>query len=50
MREGVGLSNTRRRLRQLYGDSATLTLKTVGGRGTDVTLRLPFRTAAGQAG
>lgn len=50
VREGVGLSNTRRRLRQLYGDAATLTLQTVGGRGTDVTLRLPFRTAAGQAG
>ncbi|HEX9936821.1 MAG TPA: histidine kinase [Longimicrobium sp.] len=50
VREGVGLSNTRRRLRQLYGDAATLTLQTVGGRGTDVTLRLPFRTTAGQPG
>jgi len=46
VREGVGLSNTRRRLQQLYGGAATLTLRTTGERGTDVTIRLPFRTAA----
>jgi sensor histidine kinase YesM len=50
VREGVGLSNTRRRLRQLYGDEATLSLSTTGERGTDVTLRFPYRSAAGRGG
>jgi two-component system, LytTR family, sensor kinase len=45
VREGVGLSNTRRRLSELYGPAATLTLRAGEGRGTDVTLRIPFRAA-----
>ncbi|HUF28712.1 MAG TPA: histidine kinase [Gemmatimonadaceae bacterium] len=43
---GVGLSNTRERLRALYGESATLTLETPPGGGTEVVITLPFRTAA----
>jgi two-component system LytT family sensor kinase len=42
-REGVGLSNTRERLRTLYGDEATLTVTTPPDGGTLVTLRLPRR-------
>jgi LytS/YehU family sensor histidine kinase len=45
VREGVGLSNTRRRLSQLYGPEATVTLRARGGRGADVVIRLPFRPA-----
>jgi len=41
-REGVGLSNTRERLRTLYGSDATLTITTPPDGGTVVTLRLPF--------
>ena len=48
VREGVGLSNTRRRLSQLYGADATVTLRPRGGRGTDVIIRLPFRAAEGE--
>lgn len=41
IREGVGLSNTRARLRELYGDRATLQpLETAGG-GTTWEVRLP---------
>ena len=41
--EGVGLSNTRERLRTLYGDDASLTLSTPPGGGTEVTVRIPLR-------
>jgi two-component system LytT family sensor kinase len=41
-REGVGLSNTRERLRTLYGAAATLTIAVPAAGGTVVTLRLPF--------
>jgi two-component system LytT family sensor kinase len=43
IREGVGLSNTRARLRTLYGDDARVTLKTLHAGGTEVTLLIPFR-------
>ncbi|MEZ5066206.1 MAG: histidine kinase [bacterium] len=46
VREGVGLSNTRERLRQLYGPSSVMTLTNAEGGGLDVTLSLPFRSAA----
>jgi signal transduction histidine kinase len=42
--EGVGLSNTRERLRTLYGDTATLTLRPAAGGGTEAVVTLPFRT------
>lgn len=44
--EGVGLSNTRERLRTLYGDDASLTLKTPPTGGTEVTVRIPLRERA----
>jgi two-component system LytT family sensor kinase len=41
---GIGLSNTRRRLRELYGDAQSLALATAEEGGLRVTLRLPLRT------
>jgi sensor histidine kinase YesM len=43
--EGVGLSNTKARLDQLYGDPASLTLTSPTG-GVLATLRVPYHTAA----
>lgn len=45
LREGVGLSNTRSRLRQLYGDHYTLDVERRED-GFRATLTIPFRTAA----
>ena len=42
-REGIGLSNTRRRLRELYGDEQSLTLEDLPGGGLSVALSLPYR-------
>ncbi|MGZ8850933.1 MAG: sensor histidine kinase [Thermoanaerobaculia bacterium] len=44
-RTGVGLTNTRERLLQLYGDAARLSLESAGGQGTLATIVLPFHTA-----
>ena len=41
--EGVGLGNTRERLRQLYGDAHELTMRSTA-HGADVELRIPFAT------
>jgi two-component system, LytTR family, sensor kinase len=49
VREGVGLSNTRRRLAALYGPAATLTLCPGEARGTEVIVRIPFRAATPRA-
>jgi LytS/YehU family sensor histidine kinase len=43
--EGIGLSNTRRRLRQLYGDAQALELAPAAEGGLRVTLRVPLATA-----
>ena len=43
MPEGVGLSNTRRRLRHLYGDTHTFDLKSVVEGGLEVNLVIPFK-------
>lgn len=43
--EGVGLSNTRRRLKHLYGDSHSFGLKNLEGSGLVVDLVIPFREA-----
>jgi signal transduction histidine kinase len=43
---GVGLRNTRARLRQLYGDSHRLDLANRPTGGVELTLTVPFRTAA----
>lgn len=40
--EGVGLSNTRERLDALYGDSASLILRSGSATGTEVRITLPF--------
>ena len=42
-KEGVGLSNTRERLRTLYGDAASVTLNALPNGGTEVVLTLPLR-------
>jgi signal transduction histidine kinase len=44
--EGVGLTNTRARLRHLYGPDHRLELSN-GGAGVVVTLAIPFRTGEG---
>ena len=43
--KGIGLANTRERLRRLYGDRATLTTANRPGGGGVVTMRLPFQRA-----
>lgn len=40
--EGIGLGNTRSRLRMLFGDSARLELAPLAGGGTRAEVRLPF--------
>jgi hypothetical protein len=44
-REGIGLSNTRARLAQLYGDRAELRVSGGNGGGAEVTVTLPMSTA-----
>lgn len=43
-RPGVGISNTRRRLAQLYGDDASLAMEEGSPSGTIVTITLPLHT------
>ncbi len=45
LREGIGLSNTRARLKQLYGDACSLTLRNDEKGGFIVEVMLPYRTA-----
>jgi sensor histidine kinase YesM len=40
----VGISNTRRRLTQLYGDSASLDIEDASPSGAIVTITLPLHT------
>jgi len=40
---GIGLSNTRKRLAELYSGDATLTIDSRAGEGTDVRIAIPFR-------
>lgn len=47
-RPGHGLANTRDRLRNLYGDSASLEVAAAGIRGTTARLRLPFHELPAQ--
>jgi len=50
-RQGIGLGNTRERLRRMYGESASLALTSGGSdgarRGARVELRIPFAPAGG---
>lgn len=41
--QGIGLANTRARLRQLYGEEATLEIVNGDHRGAVVTMKFPFR-------
>ena len=43
LREGIGLSNTRERLSRLYGAASQLVLKSEPGRGTSVSIVLPYQ-------
>lgn len=43
MREGIGLSNTRARLGQLYGKRQNLILQNAIGGGLEVIMQIPFR-------
>ena len=43
--EGVGLSNTRERLRQLYGTDHSFAMRSGDGRGVELDLRIPYRSA-----
>jgi two-component sensor histidine kinase len=45
-REGIGLANTRARLRALHGERASMELRAGEGRGCAVVLELPFRTTS----
>jgi LytS/YehU family sensor histidine kinase len=45
LREGVGLGNTRARLARLYGPGGSLEVRPRSGGGTEVTIRMPARTA-----
>jgi len=47
-RHGIGLTNVRERLRVLYGDAASLTLRSAPGTGTLITIRLPLSSRAGR--
>ena len=44
-RQGMGLSNTRLRLEQLYGRDHSLTLERLPERGTRITVEIPLRHA-----
>jgi sensor histidine kinase YesM len=44
-REGIGLSNTRSRLRHLYGDDFSFELAEASGGGLEARIDIPFRTA-----
>lgn len=45
-RSGIGLTNTMRRLEQLYGASQSVSLETFAERGTRVTVVVPWRLAS----
>lgn len=45
-REGLGLTNTRRRLQQMYGSEHRFQLESPPNGGVVVTLEIPFHTAA----
>jgi signal transduction histidine kinase len=45
LQPGIGLTNTRARLRHLYGDAQHLALTSADGGGTLAELRIPFQTS-----
>ena len=46
---GIGLSNTRLRLKELYGDAASVYIDALSPRGVTCRLRLPFRALGAAA-
>ena len=44
IKEGVGLTNTKTRLQQMYGSRQHFSLTSEAGKGTTVTLEIPLRT------
>ena len=44
-RDGIGLTNTRRRLQQLYGENHALELLPAGGGGLEAILHIPLHTS-----
>ena len=46
--DGIGLSNTRSRLDELYGDAHSMTLGNVEGNGFRVEITIPYRPAPGE--
>ena len=46
---GIGLLNTHRRLRLIYGERYGLTVSSLPGSGTTVIIRLPFKDTGGDA-
>ena len=49
LKERVGLTNTRARVRNLYGDEHDLRLRNAAGGGLVVSLSIPFRTVSGSS-
>ena len=49
MKERVGLTNTRARVRNLYGDEHDLKMREADGGGLVVSLSIPFRTVSGSS-
>ena len=45
---GIGLLNTHRRLRLIYGEGCGLTIVSAPGAGTNVTIRIPYAGAEGE--
>ncbi len=45
---GIGLSNTRERLKQLYGDRQSFELRSRPSRGTEAIVRVPFSESTGR--
>ncbi len=43
--KGIGLTNTRKRLKRLYGSEAALSMENRLPRGVQVTMTIPYRTA-----
>ena len=48
--EGIGMSNSRSRLKQLYADDQSVELVSSPGQGTTVTVKLPFQFILPSAG
>ena len=48
LRDGIGLANTRARLKTLYGDAAILETEFREGGGFVATVRLPYREGSGE--